>query len=162
MAQINGISLKKVTTFKDHEGCQIAQGDVYYKGKKLGFWTQDAWGGGDMYDFNTSVLDAEVEKYKASDLVDEKYREYTDLDCLLCDLLKLIDDEKSYKKGVKKGYNAYVLVDQGYRTSGYYTNGTKPEIEKTKYYKQFVKEVKKNDTDKVIIYTSLDDFKIAV
>ena len=161
MAEINGISLKKLTFFKDHEGCEIAQGTVYYKGKALGEWSQDAWGGPDIYRFNKSILDAEVEKYKNSDknMTTEEYRKYTNLDCLLSDLLKLIDDEKLYKKGLKKGYTTFVQCDQGYRTIGYHCNGTRAEIEASDYYKEFIKK-NMTENSKILIYESLEDFKI--
>lgn len=37
MAKINGIELKALKKFKDHEGCTIAQGNLYLGGKKIGF-----------------------------------------------------------------------------------------------------------------------------
>ena len=37
MASINGVSIKGVKKFKDHEGLGIFCGNVYYNGKKLGF-----------------------------------------------------------------------------------------------------------------------------
>ena len=160
MAQINGISLKKVTHFKDHEGCPIAQGTVYYKGKALGEWSQDSWGGPDIYRFDERILNAEVEKYKESDLVEDKYRNFVSLNGLLNELLRLISDEKSYKQGVKKGYNALVLLDRGYRCEGYYTNGSKDQIEKSKDYLDL--KSKGDPGSKMLVYTSLDDFKLTV
>ena len=72
MSEINGITIKNLKSFKDHEGCEIYQGNVYYKGKKLGFWSQDSWGGPNDYDFDTSVLDNEIKKYRNSDRVEER------------------------------------------------------------------------------------------
>lgn len=163
MAEINGISLKNVKHFKDHEGCMIAQGDVYYKGKKLGFWTEDSWGGPDSYDFDETVLDEEVKKYAASDYVEDKYRSIINLDILLANLLALIDDEKGYKKGVKKGYSKYVLADDGFHVFGFYTNEEDPK--KGSFYTEFIKNCRKTffkdwEPDGIKVYTSLDDFKL--
>lgn len=167
MASINGISIKNLKHFKDHEGCMIAQGDVWYNGKKLGFWSQDSWGGSDNYDFNEHILDEEVEKYRKSDMVEDKYRSVVDLDSLLYDLLPLIEDEKEWKKVVKKGWKAYVKATDGYHYMCYYS----PEIDrkkilKTEFHKDFIKKCEeqffKNKEIKVAVYTSLNDFKITI
>lgn len=40
MASINGVSIKAFKKFRGHEGEELYQGNVYYNGKKLGFWSQ--------------------------------------------------------------------------------------------------------------------------
>lgn len=167
MAKINGIEVKNVKTFLDHEGCQIAQGNVYYKGKKLGFWSQDSWGGPDNFDFDTSILKDEVEAYKNSGRVEEKYKTIFDLDILMYNLLKLKDVEKEYKKCVKKGYQSYVRACDGYHVSGYYTKALLPkDVPESPFHTKFLKDCKKDffkDWDgKVEVYTSMDDFIIEV
>ena len=57
MASIKGIELKNIKTFRGVEYPVNYQGNIYYNGKKLGFWSQDSWGGPDSYDFNTDELD---------------------------------------------------------------------------------------------------------
>ena len=59
MASIKGITLKNVKDFRGHEGEDLVQGDVYYKGKKVGFYSQDAWGGMDNFNLDYS-LDKEL------------------------------------------------------------------------------------------------------
>lgn len=44
MANINGLSIKKVRSFVGPEG-HIYQGDLYLGKKKIAFWSQDANGG---------------------------------------------------------------------------------------------------------------------
>ena len=162
MAKINGIQIKNIKTFKDHEGCPIAQGTVYYKGKKLGEWSQDSWGGPDIYRFDERILNEELEKFKKSDLVDRRYREFTSLDSLLGAVINLADDEKSFKRGVKKGYTALVLFDNGCTAEGYFCMGTKAEIRKSKNFADFCIGKSAEDIKKIRIYTCLEDFDIAV
>ena len=57
MASINGVSIKAFKKFRGHEGEEPYQGNVYYNGKKLGFWSQDAHGGiCDNFEFDETVL----------------------------------------------------------------------------------------------------------
>ena len=160
MAEINGITLKKITTFKDHEGCLISQGTVYYKGKALGEWSQDSWGGPDLFHFNEAVLEEEVQKYVNSDYVPVEYKGFFNLECLLGDLINLMSDEKTYKKAVKKGYNTYVCCDLGYQTTGYFTCTVSKEAAKKSL--AYAKLQAKYPNGTIKIYNSPDDFKIKV
>lgn len=167
MAKINGIQIKNLKTFKDHEGAPCCQGDIWYNGKKLGFWSQDSWGGPDMYHFDESVLDAEVKKYAASDRVEPKYKDLTDLGIVLCDLLSLMDQEKAYKKCVKAGYKTYVEASDGFHVNGYYCMiPSRKAIENGAYHKKFIENCKEKffkDWDGTCnIFTSLDDFVVSV
>ena len=56
MASINGVEVKALKGFEGHEG-YCFQGNIYKDGKKLGFWSQDSWGGCDRFDFDESILD---------------------------------------------------------------------------------------------------------
>ena len=167
MASINGITIKSLKKFKGHEGEPLAQGNIYYKGKKLGFWSQDSWGGSDSYDFDTSVLDAEVKKYKESDRVDPKHREYVDLDGLLYDLLNVTDSEKGYKKAIKGGWKTYVEATDGFHVRGYYSpESDRARIENSSFHKKFIKDSEKaffkDAKIQISIYSEPADFDIAV
>ena len=71
VASINGVSLKKLSYFVGHEG-GCFQGDVYLDGKKLGFWSQDSWGGPDNFEFEQSpIIERAKEYYAAHPKVDE-------------------------------------------------------------------------------------------
>ena len=165
MASINGIQVKGLKSFSGHDGEPLAQGNVYYKGKKLGFWSQDAWGGEDNYDFNESVVDAEVAKFRESDAVEDEYREFADLASLLEDLVNFMQTEKEYKKGIKMGYPTYVEATDGYHVCGYYTRQTdKDAIKETAYYEKFMSNFRKtafkNKKVKVSIFNCKEDFDI--
>ena len=159
MASINGISIKSLKNFRDHEGFTIHQGNVYYRNRKLGFWSQDSWGGGDLFEFDHHILDGEVEKYRKSDLVIDEYRDIVDLEIMLGDIVHLIEDEKLYKKGAKDGFVTMVLADNSYRMEAYATTLDKQRVLKSKDYKEFVKD---HDGWKVTIFGSVDDFNIEV
>lgn len=167
MASINGIQIKSLKSFRGHEGEPLYQGNVYYRGKKLGFWSQDSWGGCDNYDFKEIILNEEVERFRNSDMVKPIYKDIVNLDILLYELTGLMESEKEYKKAIKKGYNSYVEACDGYHYKGYYTKGTNPKaIRDTEFYGKFVDDCRKDmfkDWDgKVKIYTNPDDFKIEV
>lgn len=121
MAKIKGIELKNVKDFRGHEGEDLVQGDVYYKGKKVGFYSQDAWGGMDNFnlDYNldktlrkeiTDITDSYIGGVlfkKIDDLYNEKYKvnfhyEQKGYEYLFMDLLQLLEHEKWYKKFSKK------------------------------------------------------------
>ncbi len=167
MASINGISIKKLKYFKDHEGCTIAQGDIWHNGKKLGFWSQSYMNGPDDFDFDEHILDKEVESYKVSDRVEEKYKTIFGLDTLLYELLPLIDDEKEFKKMVKKGWKSLVKATDGFHYMSYYSpESDSTKIVNDKFHQEFLKKCKKHffeNTDiKVTIYNDLKDFEVKV
>lgn len=134
MAKIKGIELKNVKEFRGHEGEELMQGDVYYKNKKVGFYSQDAHGGMDTFDIFYNV-DRDIRKEimeiadnyiggvlfkKIDDLYDKMYNytsnhtyEKKGYEYLFMDLLELYDHEKLYKKYSKK-YNdntIYIIYD---------------------------------------------------
>lgn len=166
MASINGIEIKSLNEFKGHEGEPLFQGNVYYKGKKLGFWSQDAHGGiCDNYGFDEEILNDEVKRFVASDMVEEEYKKIVGLESLLSDLVELMEREKQYKKFLKKGLNTTVLITDGYH--GFYgacLSASKEEALET--FKKYIEESKrkcfKNKEVKVFVYMDLNDFKVNV
>lgn len=165
MAKINNIELKAVRRFADHEGFMIAQGNVYFKNKKLGFWSQDSWGGPDRFDFDEELLSKEVESYRLhAPMEKEAYRKFADLSCLLCDLLALTDEEKTYKKGVKKGFRTYVSVRDALRSGGYWSEASADDVLKKEFHQDFMKKfsngprLPRDGEITVTVYGSPDDF----
>ena len=166
MASINSIQVKNLKKFKGHEGEPLYQGNIYYKGKKLGFWSQDAWGAiCDNYGFNENILKDEVEKYKASDFVEDEYRKYTSLESLLSDLITLTEQEKMFKQYAKKGYPSTVVITDGYHEFYGACKHTKKE-DVLKSFDSYIKECKekcyKNKKSKVIVYMDLKDFDVTI
>ena len=111
MAKINGIELKALKSFLDHEGAPCMQGNVYYKGKKLGFWSQDSWGGCDIMDFDASILQPEVLRFQAGYPDTYKYKTLLDDPSMLFyEILTLKELEKQVKKGIKAGFQVFVSL----------------------------------------------------
>ena len=167
MASINNIQIKNLKTFGGHEGETLFQGSIYYKNKKLGFWSQDAWSGPDNFDFNTKVLDEEVEKYKKSGRVSSEFAEIIGLESVLADLVNLMEEEKEFKKESKECAIGYLAANDRYHFAHMTTSETnKEKIKKSEDYREFKQYCKKNFINRwngdIQIYTSLDDFNITV
>ena len=167
MASIGGISLKNVKNFKDHEGMTITQGDVWYKGEKLGFYTEDSWGGPNSYDFNERSLDEVVKTVAESDFVKNKDKKIFNLDILLWELNNLREDEKIYKKALKAGYRTLVIADDGFHYSSYWTKDNPEDAIKSTYHADWIKKIKSKmfkdwTEDKIKIYGNIEDFNINV
>ena len=110
---INGVTVKSVKTFKGHEGETLLQGNVYLKGKKLGFWSNDFYNGPDNFDFDINLLYKPymaVRKVLPDSIVSEIY----DASNLIATAIALQDVEKIFNAEVKKG-NAgiYIAFDVG-------------------------------------------------
>ncbi|MBP3708293.1 MAG: hypothetical protein J6J36_06775 [Clostridia bacterium] len=132
MASIKGITIKNIVDFKGHEGESLTQCDVYYKGKKVAFFSQDSWGGEDRLDFDYKLSfekRQELErlfKEKAQEFLNDRltkgervefyqdHKEMYDVGTMILDLAELKDIEKMYKKILKQGKNcllAYTKAD---------------------------------------------------
>ena len=103
MASLNGVNIRNFKSFRGHEGELLWQGSVYHNGRKLGFWSQDAHGGSDNYDFNSKLLEYPTLAWKSA-LKGTKYYEYLEVDGFMSVVSAIMDLEKEYKKAEKKGY----------------------------------------------------------
>ena len=114
MASVNGVSIKSLKNFKGHEGEPCSQGNVYYQGKKLGFWSQSAHGGEDMFEgFGETIED--IAKEVAKTLPETyKYKEYFAADTLMNMVLDAMELEKEYKKYIKMGAKTLLAATDGY------------------------------------------------
>jgi len=120
MATINNIQIKNLKEFRGHEGEPLYQGDIYYKGKKLGFWSQDFMSGSDTFLFNEAILQDEVSRCKAA-YMDKSYP--YNIEDLMAELLDLTLNEKEVKKILKQHDVAIVISDkEGYLTTTYGMN----------------------------------------
>lgn len=117
MVKIYGVTIKNLLWFRDHEGCEIAQGDIWKGKEELGFWSQDARGGNSIMEFPDRKLTAEVEKFKNSvhfaGMLDreapadnEHFREqvfkFFDAELLIDEVLIRTETEKMYRKTCRK------------------------------------------------------------
>lgn len=150
MAKIKGIELKKVNDFKGHDGEPLTQGDVYYKGKRVGYYSQDAWGGMDIFNLDYNLDDKTkkevndiVNNYiggvlfkKIDDLYDKTYNVTFEkpvqkgYEYFFMDLLELKNHEDLYKKYKKKFNNdrIYIIYNDLF-TRSIYSNKNDVNIE---------------------------------
>lgn len=132
--QLKNITLKGVTKFRGHEGEPLHQGNIYLNNKKVGNFSEDSWGGGIIYDFDSKEMKSEVEKiaksfYEENENGLEMYgrppipitcKEFfkdNEIEGLITELLELWDAEQEYKGYFKKGYPIMFVMKE--RKKGY-------------------------------------------
>lgn len=81
MAKIKDFEIRHIVKFRGHEEEPLQQGDIYYAGKKIGFYSDSAFGG-----------DSIINIYQREE-----------------EILQLQDYEQLYKKGLKKGYTCLLV-----------------------------------------------------
>lgn len=59
-------TVKKLKTYRGHEGEPLAQGDLYIDGKKAGFLSQGDWGGPAILRIDDPSLSKKVDEYIAN------------------------------------------------------------------------------------------------
>jgi hypothetical protein len=113
MAKFNGCEIKNLKFFKGHEGETCMQGTVYKDGKKLGFWSQDSWGGEDKFEFDTKTLFEPMFKFKSALNTKSMYQNIYNVAFFVNDLCSFKLLEMKLKEVLKKGrkgiYFAYEL-----------------------------------------------------
>ena len=166
MAKINGVEIKALKTFRGHEG-EAAQGNVYVDGKKVGFWSQDAWGGPDTFEGCEELVRERAEIFKEGCDKNSIYYDFqSDPEVFMGHLLKLVDDEKEFKKAKKKGYGTLLLVSDGFHINGLMIKG-EHGIEEIKIrYADSINKMKssmfKNSYIRIVSYSSENDFNLTV
>ncbi len=170
MASINGVTIKAIKGFRDHEGCTIYQGNIYIDGKKAGFWSQDSWGGPDIYEFDTTDLMKRVKQYQEGFLKESEFKKfYNEPDCFLGDLCSLIQDEKSFKKRMQEGYKTMIVMGNSFETHTIFTEMDKSDNEFLEFYRISIDEAKNKQKDYPMdlkfymkIYRNVNDFDLLV
>ena len=167
MAKINGVEMKAIKSFPDHEGCECAYASIYIDGKRVGRWSQDSWGGPDNYEGFEDAIINKAKAFKEGCPKDAEYYDFLDNpDIFMGHLLELSEDEKRYKKYLKDGYTTVLMISDGYHCSmvAYRGKMTLSEIESR--FPDTVKKMRegmyKNVKPKERLYTSLDDFSVVV
>ncbi len=176
MAKINGLSVKGLKKFTGHEG-ECYQGNLYLGNKKIGFWSQDSYGGPDDV-----VLDAKYSERKLEKAVNTLNREKTKtikvpsgeetvleygMGKLMHDWLVLSMDEKEYKKAVKAGYKGILILTDGYHVTTWRLPDRYASMNDETLKKEMQNEIKqaegemfKHSIKEVKIYRSPEDFMI--
>lgn len=164
MATINGVEVKALKSFVGREG-ECLQGTVYLNGKKLGFWSQDSWGGPDQFDFDVKLLDEACQKYEAGFPDTYQLKDIIgDPECFINEVAILKDIETSCSKMFKKGAKVIVYMTDGYNCSWFGLPMDMPNEQiKTKYYKNIaqLKEGMFKDEDRIAFFRK-GDFDITV
>jgi len=152
MAKIKGIEIKAMTKFKGHEGETLTQGNIYMDGKKIGWYSEDSWGG---------CMNIDIEKEYAKEFNKRAKKHADGEEYFLYDLinLKLVEDE--FKKIIKKGYKALIVVKhERFYNSHIYSPDT--DIEKTIAWldKNGYEKYKIDGEYDLKVYKNLEDFNI--
>ena len=166
MASLNGVTIRNLKGFNGHEGEPLFQGSVYLNGQKLGFWSQDAHGGSDNYDFNTKALETPVLMWKSA-LKSSKYYEYLDADGFLAVVCGLMQIEKGFKKAVKSGYPVScfsINVLDGMGSMSSFLHKSVAENNKSAVENDVLKYMDKKEYSFLItrVVSSVDDLNIIV
>lgn len=116
MASIKGFSLKKIVSFRGHEREQLCQGDIYYQGRCVGFYSEDFYGGEAHVEFDVPGIDVVAEKCcrqyfsEHPDPTFEKFGILPDLSYFFYELSFLADKESKFKRYSKRYPNMVALV----------------------------------------------------
>lgn len=157
MASFNGVEIKNYKTIGNGWEGPISSGSVYLNGKRLGTYVDDGSGAPMSYDFDVKQLDEAVEAYnrfEPSNYEDLKW----DADCLIGFLENLTQQEKDFKKYVKKGYKTMVVMSAPSLTMSYCTTEERIEnILLSDYYKDFCKNFRSFDKQKAKIWFFLSE-----
>jgi len=153
MASLYGLTLKNITRYKGHEGEPLQQGNIYYEGKKIGFYSDGDWGRPSTIDFDNPEAEkaalAACKKYYTDYPQDRWSKDYEpDLEEFFPKVFQFIDWEKYYKKMLKKGYLVLGLYQKGIhevRTAGRLEDAVREAL-------------KKADAENPKIFTGLEDF----
>lgn len=163
MASIKGLSIKGINYFKGHEEERLAQGNLYFKNKKVGWFSEGDFGG-EMSIKVTPEVENLFKSYKCKD----DYPFYG-IEWAIVDLLSLIPIEKDLKVSIKNGKGASIrVVLHGFQLITYHVSKEKVIRDgEAKIKEEVLKLLAKshpNVTEKDItsfeIYTSLDMFNL--
>ena len=130
MASIYGVEVKNVKPFLDHEGLTIFRGSIYMDGKRIGTWC-------DNYMAGNSDFDVPEKEYKELVSRADKFYDFLlwedgsgelfdaepfkgDPDILISTLVKLREQEDSFKKCLKNGYKSMIVISGPYGQYDYW------------------------------------------
>lgn len=161
--RLGKLSIKNVKSFRGHEGEECLQGSLYFDGKRVGYWSDNSWGGCMDFDLDREtekMLNAYAKEVLALNPKGFVSKEYdlsslyqgNELEGLMTDLTALWTYEKQWKAGNKKGYPVLMVVK---KNKNYYE-----ELVNCK--DSYVEKAKKEYPIIIGIYRSTEDFNIDV
>lgn len=156
MAEIKGFQLRNVVNFKGHEQEPLVQGDIWYEGKNVGYFSQDSRGGEDIINFKHEAYE-QLAKQRTKDYFTEYpdstcdfYKLEPDVGMFLLEILYLSYIEKDYKKycGEKQPLT-YGIASYVYKSNMYVkvlgSAGSEKLLQNNKEVSQLRIFVKKDD-----------------
>lgn len=167
MTSINGLEVKGVKYYPDHDGASVPYGSVYLSGKKVGTFRTDAWGGPMDYSHSSKVTTEEDIKNVAKEIYTKcNWHEfYHSFELLIDHLISFKDLEGVFKKRQKQGRLLLAYEEDMsqvpmkrrlmFQNGGYHIHPETPE-EKINELENKLKE--KQSGGKMVIYRSLEDF----
>ena len=174
MATMYGFTLKKIVEYKGHEGEPLVQADIYYLGKKIGFWRMGDYGGEDDFlgvdshflpkeYFDTIRMNWKNPLQDEEDFKNYVFSDESVASSFFAHLMELIDMEKEFKKVVKKGFQALIQVSISFYTATFHIP-TGHDLEKAKdvVVKQFDRTYPKwtEHPKTVKVYSDLSQFVV--
>lgn len=110
---IKGFELRNITHFLGHEQEDCYQGFIYYNGKKVGYYSDDSWGGCGIINFDNVEYD-KLFRDMAKEYLKVRYaKEKLLQDCydmVFTDLLQLNSAYKDFVKGKQKGFQIMAIL----------------------------------------------------
>ena len=109
-SSIKGFKLKNLTKFKGHEQEPLYQGDIYYNGRKVGWYSDDFNGGEpwiDLPDDIYKLLEKVSKEYLKTKYKDHKFM--WGVSTFFSEIIELNIDEKFYNQQKKKGLDILVV-----------------------------------------------------
>ncbi len=152
IVSINCFSIKNIVNFRGHKQELLKQGDVYYKGKKIGFYSQNFSGGTDYIDIDYEYINI-IKKYMETkyENENEKMPFYLNQDYFFLELLILNEDYNYFKKAIKQGYLGVIFFKKKGENYSEYVSSFKNELA--------LKHIKSNTNyERFRVYKSLEDF----
>lgn len=163
MASIYGFTIKGMKQWQGREwlGCQ---GNIYYNGKKVGWYNDDGNGGGPDIEFTLPREEREQVEAEFKQAWVRYYKkfpmqgDFADLepsaDIFMAEIIDLIEAEKIYKVITKNGRSVLVYYTNLENNKDYMGN-----FDTIETYNKFRQE-NKGKIDFTRVYKSLEDFEI--
>ena len=108
-ASIRGLEIRNMKRFLGHEQEELYQGNIYYKGKKVGWYSDDAWGGCSIIDVEKAhreIIENIAKVYLAKKYPKEEFLWSADI--LFGEIIELTLNAKFFEKQQKipRGHSA--------------------------------------------------------
>ena len=101
-ASIRGLEIRNMRRFLGHEQEELYQGNIYYKGKKVGWYSDDAWGGCSIIDVQKAhreIIENIAKVYLAKKYPKEEFLWSADI--LFGEIIELTLNAKFFEKQQK-------------------------------------------------------------